>query len=73
MQKLTISVDDDVYTGLQRVIGPRKISKFLNDLARARVVESSLDASYAALAADEGEQAEAQEWSEAMIGDVANG
>jgi predicted CopG family antitoxin len=32
-KKLTITVDDDVYEGLHSVVGRRRISRFLNDLA----------------------------------------
>jgi 1-aminocyclopropane-1-carboxylate deaminase len=36
-KKMTITVEDDVYEGLHRVIGARRISRFLNDLARPHV------------------------------------
>ena len=36
-KKLTISIDADVYDGLRERIGPRRISRFLNDLARPHV------------------------------------
>lgn len=70
-RKLTITVDADVYEGLQTVIRPRRISRFLNDLARPYVVGDNLAAGYAAMAADEAREAEAEAWSEALIGDVA--
>ena len=70
-RKLTITVDADVYEGLRTVIGPRRISRFLNDLARPYVVGDDLAAGYAAMAADEAREAEAQAWSEAFIEDVA--
>jgi hypothetical protein len=72
LKKLTITVDEEVYEGLHAVIGPRRISRFLNDLARPHVVTKSLAESYAAMAADEAREAEAMEWSEALIGDVAD-
>ena len=34
-KKLTITVDEAVYEGLHRTIGPRKISKFVEDLGSA--------------------------------------
>lgn len=37
-KKLTITVDADVYAGLHTVVGRRRISRFLNDLARPIVV-----------------------------------
>jgi hypothetical protein len=46
-------VDAEVYNGLHTVIGRRRISRFLNDLARPHVVGQDLSAGYAAMAADE--------------------
>jgi hypothetical protein len=40
--KLTIAVDDEVYQGLHRIIVPRRISRFLNDLARRHVLSHKL-------------------------------
>ncbi len=70
-KKLTITVDSEVYDGLHRVIGPRRISRFLNDLARPHVIGQDLSAGYAEMAADEAREAEADEWSEGLIRDVA--
>jgi len=61
LKKLTITVDEDVYEGLHAVIGPRRISRFLNDLARQHVVAKTLAESYAAMAADEARETEAIE------------
>jgi hypothetical protein len=71
VKKLTITIDADVYDGLHNVIGRRRISRFLSDLARPHVVVQSLAAGYAAMAADEAREAEADEWSESLIADVA--
>jgi hypothetical protein len=70
-KKLTITVDADVYDGLHSVIGPRRISRFLNDLARPHVVGQDLSAGYAAMAADEARESEAAAWSETLLADVA--
>ncbi len=70
-KKLTITVDAEVYDGLHNVVGRRRISRFLNDLARPHVVGQDLSAGYAAMAADEAREAEAVEWIEGLIGDVA--
>lgn len=70
-KKLTITVDVDVYEGLHAVIGRRRISRFLNDLARPHVAQADLAAGYAAMAADEVREQEAQAWSEGLIGDGA--
>ena len=69
-KKLTISVSEELYQGLHRVVGRRKISRFLEDLARPHVVRKDLEAAYRTMAADEAREAEARKWSEALIGDV---
>ena len=71
-KKLTITVDEDVYVGLHTVIGRRHISRFLSDLARPHVVGGDLEAAYREMAADEEREAEALEWSEGLIADVAD-
>ena len=71
-KKLTISVDEDVYAGLYRVVGPRRISQFIEDLVRPHVVGEDLAAAYAEMAADEAREAEAEEWANALISDVAD-
>lgn len=71
-KKLTITVDAEVYDGLHSVIGRRRISRFLNDLARPFVVGQNLAAGYAAMAADEARDADADAWSEALVTDVAD-
>jgi hypothetical protein len=42
LKKLTITVDADVYDGLHSVIGRRRISRFLNDLARPTPLAGSV-------------------------------
>jgi hypothetical protein len=71
-KKLTITVDSDVYDGLHVVVGRRRISRFLNDLARPHVVGHDLRAGYAAMAADESREADAAAWVENLVGDVAD-
>ena len=71
-KKLTLTVSDEVYEGLHRVIGRRRISRFIDGLARPHVVDADLDPAYREMAAQEEAQAEALEWSEALIGDVAD-
>ena len=70
-KKLTITLDEAVYDGLYRVVGPRRISRFIERLVRPHVLD--LDAAYAAMAEDEEREAEAQAWSEALVGDAAEG
>lgn len=69
-KKLTITIDDEVYDGLYRVVGPRKISAFIEDLVRPHVVLPDLDAAYEAMAADEARETEALALAEAAIGDI---
>jgi predicted CopG family antitoxin len=71
-KKLTITIDDEVYEGLYRRVGKRRISRFLEGLARPHVIGEDLEAAYQAMAADEVREREAQEWSEALVGDVAD-
>ena len=71
-KKLTITVDAEVYDGLHCVIGRRRICRFLNDLARPHVVGQDLTAGYAAMAADEARETDADAWSENLVDDVAD-
>jgi len=68
-KKLTITVDEKVYEGLYRVIGPRKISSFIEDLVRPHVLYPDLEAAYAQMAEEEEREAAALEWAEATIKD----
>lgn len=70
-KKLTITVDEEVYEGLHKVIGPRRISKFVEDLVRPHVMRPDLEAGYAQMAKDRQREDEAMEWAEATIGDAA--
>lgn len=69
-KKLTITVSEEVYKGLHRVIGRGRISRFLEDLARPHVVRQKLEAAYREMAAEERREAEALEWAESTISDV---
>ena len=71
-KKILISIDDQIYSGLLRLVGRGKISRFFEDLARPYVSDNSLDNSYRDMAADKKREKEALEWSNAMIGDVTN-
>lgn len=70
-KKLTITVAEDVYEGLQAVVGPGNISQFLEDLARPHVVQTSLADGYRIAAEDEVQEQEALEWANSLIGDVS--
>ena len=71
-KKMTITLDEAVYDGLFRVVGRRKISQFLEDLARPHVLQDDLASAYPAMAADTEREREALEWSNALSGDVAD-
>ena len=71
-KKLTITIDEGVYEGLHKTIGPRKISKFIQELVRPPVVRPNLDSAYADMARDKKREKEAMEWAEATFKDVAH-
>ena len=71
-KKLTITVSGPVYDGLHKVIGRRRISKFIETLVKPHVVRQGLDEAYKQMAADEAREAEALDWSEGTLGDVAD-
>lgn len=58
-RKLTITVESDVYDGLYRVVGRRRISQFIEGLVRPHVVAEDLDEAYQAMANDELREQEA--------------
>ena len=69
-KKLTVTIDEEVYEGLRKVIGPRKISRFIEELVRPHVTKRDIYKSYKEMAADEVRESEAIEWAEATFGDV---
>jgi hypothetical protein len=71
-KKLTITVDERVYHGLHTVIGRRKISRFIESLVRPHVIGEDLEAGYRQMAQDEAREAEALEWANATVADVAD-
>ncbi|MBM3552981.1 MAG: addiction module antitoxin [Alphaproteobacteria bacterium] len=71
-KKMTITLDEAVYDGLVRDVGRRKISQFLEDLARPLVVKDDLAEAYRAMATDRKREQEATEWIESLIADGAD-
>ena len=71
-KKLTLTIDEEVYKGLHQVIGPRKISRFIEDLVRPHVVKQDLYKAYQDMATDHVRETEALEWAEATCGDISN-
>jgi predicted CopG family antitoxin len=70
-KKLTVTIDEEVYEGLREVIGPRKISRFIEELVRPHVTKKDIYAAYKEMAGDEVRESEALEWAEATFGDVS--
>ena len=68
-RKLTINVSDEVYEGLHRTVGRRRISQFVDNLARPHIVRSDIDAAYLEMARDEARERDADEWCEGLMGD----
>jgi predicted CopG family antitoxin len=67
-KKMTITIDEEVYNALYRVIGKGNISQFLENLARPHVLKEDLASAYQAMAADTEREREALEWSNGLIG-----
>jgi predicted CopG family antitoxin len=70
-RKLTITVSEEVYQGLHRNVGRRRISQFLERLARPHVLSSDIEGAYRQMAQDVDREREAHAWSEGVIADVA--
>jgi siroheme synthase (precorrin-2 oxidase/ferrochelatase) len=71
-KKLTITLDERVYEGLHTVVGRRRISRFIESLVRPYVVGKDLEIAYQQMAQEETREAEALEWAEATLGDIAD-
>ena len=72
LKNLTITIDEEVYDGLYATVGPRHISRFIEDLVRPNVTALDLAAAYKEMAEDEAREAEALEWAEATVGDTGD-
>ena len=67
--QITIAVSDEVYRGLQTVVGSRTISEFFEELARPIVTESCLDSAYREMLLDAEREREAAGWIEGLVHD----
>jgi ribosomal protein L12E/L44/L45/RPP1/RPP2 len=77
LHEMTITVDDAVYETLRPFMERQTIGELLSDFARSRFAkpaytQAELEAGYRAMAADAEREAEAQEWCNALIGDIAD-
>jgi len=68
-KKLTLTIDEEVYGALRDVIGPRKISRFIEDLVRPHVLKRDLYAAYEEMGADRAREEEARGWAEGTVED----
>ena len=71
-KRMTITLDEAVYEGLNRTIGKRRMSQFIEDLLRPHVLDTSLDDGYLAMAADNEREAEAQDWCNSLAKDMTD-
>jgi predicted CopG family antitoxin len=71
-KKMTITLDEEVYDALYRVVGRGNISQFLENLARPHVLKEDLTSAYQAMAADHERESEALEWSNGLMGGVVD-
>lgn len=71
-KRMTITLDEEVYEGLYRRVGRRRMSQFIEDLLRPHVLDSALDEGYEAMAADKAREDEAQVWCQALVMDGDN-
>ena len=69
-KKLTITLEEEIYEGLHRVIGRGAISQFIAELVRPHVLGADLENAYADMATDEAREREAIEWAEDLADDV---
>ena len=71
-KKLTITIDEEVYDGLHKVIGRHKISRFIESLLRPHVLKKNLASAYKEMARDEVREREAEEWVEMTSKDISD-
>ena len=69
-KKLTITIDEEVYAGLHKFIGPRKISRFIQEIVRPHVIHPNYESDYAEMAKDKNRENEALEWAELAFKDM---
>ncbi len=62
MRKLTITVSDEVYEGLHRRIGARRISSFIDRLARPYVDSAAAEALYGEAESDADRREALSDW-----------
>lgn len=71
-KRMTITLDEAVYDGLNRTVGKRRMSQFIEDLLRPHVLDTALDEGYRAMSVDKDRETQAQDWCNALAKDMAN-
>ena len=71
-KRMTITLDEAVYEGLNRTVGKRRMSQFIEDLLRPHVLDTALDEGYRAMAEDKEREIAAKEWCNALVKDMAD-
>ena len=71
-KRMTITLDEAVYEGLNRTVGKRRMSQFIEDLLRPHVLDTALDDGYRTMAQDKDRELEAQEWCNELAKDMSD-
>ena len=71
-KKLTITIDEEIYERLRTVVGPRHISRFIQELIRPHVLDKNLEDGYRQMAQDEEREQGALEWAEATLLEISD-
>ncbi len=67
---MTITLDEEVYEGLWRTVGKRRMSQFIEDLLRPHALSNAMDDGYKAMASDKEREADATEWCNGLSKDM---
>jgi len=70
-KKPTTTMDDRAYNGVRSIVRRRR-SQFIESLSRADVHGKDLEVAYHQMAREVRREAEAIEWAEATLGDMAD-
>lgn len=68
-KKLTITVDEDIYSGLYEVVGKGNISRFISKLVEPYVDQQKRNSAYSEMAKDTQREKEANDWSDNLLQD----
>ncbi|MBC8401738.1 MAG: hypothetical protein H8E14_09645 [Candidatus Marinimicrobia bacterium] len=71
-KKLTISIDEQVYNALYHIVGKRKISRFIENLVRPKVINEELELAYQQMAEDLSREEKALQWAEGTFEEFHN-